>query len=80
MFSFQALRHEMQRLSPGHKSVGSREKGEGQSFSSQLFHLPGLPKANEHGRGALRPRRQQIRLQGRLLIGKTVAARTSHAK
>lgn len=70
----------MRRLPPRDKPTGPCEESEGQSFPPELLHLPGVSEADEHGRGALRLGRQQVRLQARLPVGQTTAGHASRAR
>lgn len=77
---FQAIRHQVRRLPPRDKPAGSCEEGEGQGFPPELLHLPGVSEADEHRRGALRPGRQQVRLQAGLPVGQAAARHASRAR
>lgn len=58
----------MQRLRPGHIAHRPGAESPGQSFSPQLFHVHDMSETVVHRRGAVRARRQQIHMQGRLHI------------
>lgn len=58
----------MQRLWARHIAFGPRQKGPRESVPPQLLHLPCLSEAAVDRRRTLRPRRQQVYLQGGLPI------------
>lgn len=53
-------------LRSGHLPYGPGEESQEQGVPPEVLHVPGVPEAAEHGRGAVRAGREQVHLQGGL--------------
>lgn len=63
----QAVWHEVRGLSAGNLAERLGAQSAQQGVPPELLHLHGVQQAAVHGRGALRHRRKQVRVQRRLL-------------